>query len=446
MCGRMKAQIAIIEVVITLVALFIAFNILFPGFRYKSGWKDALMLLKGRDMLTMLDRTNKLYETSFDSQVLQQLTAELFPYTGIITWSTTENAIKDKIFVACNCTNRQIDFLNQITQDLKVNNRSIDITFCPTNLENINPCSSELVYPDVLIVWGYKNLDSRYLRIFQDFLRDGNGIVEIADLQSGQVDEIQQKIFGLKWFGGGWGSVNEDSFIKPKSALELKYQPYKYFYHIPFRLKGASTNSLPVEGIPSPTCSLMSKGNFTFRNTRYTFWVCNVDSVYWDTNNNGLADMVVVRGRDFQIATYNFTLSYIDSNTEIRVTFKPEFKFLDFLKAGGSKLYPLDDDVNKILLSKGNWNNAPEKPIPVVILNGTETGRTVWVADFSRGGLNAVGDDQKNLLISLLLSMSNKETKAVKPVKTGYVNSYVNVENKDMFEVYRFNLGLGFPF
>jgi len=31
-------------------------------------------------------------------------------------------------------------------------------------------------------------------------------------------------------------------------------------------------------------------------------------------------------------------------------------------------------------------------------------------------------------------------------VKVGYVTSYLNTKNVDVFEVYRFNLGLGYPF
>ncbi len=73
-----------------------------------------------------------------------------------------------------------------------------------------------------------------------------------------------------------------------------------------------------------------------------------------------------------------------------------------------------------------------------------ETG-TAWIADFSEDGF---GDDEKMLLISLLLWSSNKQSagSAVSNLRMGYLTSYVTINNVDMFEVYKFDLGLGSPF
>ncbi|MEM7825074.1 MAG: hypothetical protein QXO27_03835 [Candidatus Aenigmatarchaeota archaeon] len=442
----MKAQVVIIEMITTVLVLFIAFTILFSGVTYKSKWKDSLMFLMGRDILLSLDRSGRLYEISFNSQLLIHLTTILFPDMGIIPLSATDGTIKTDIYIACNCTGEQINFLYQITKDLKVNNRNINITFCQTSLEKINPCSTSLVYPDALIIWGYKSLGAEHVAKFRELIINQNGILEISDLQSGQIDQVQQRIFGLKWLDLR-SAANNDSFIKPNTISQLSYQSYKYFYHLPFLLEGVSTDNIPVEGIPSPSCSQRSTGNLTFKNIKHTFWVCDVSSVYWDNNNNGLADMNVNEGNDFQLYTYNFTLSHIDTNSKIRVTFRPEYNFEDFLQPNSiNKLYPSDDDRNKILLSKGFDINDPNKPVPVVIFNGTGNGKTAWIADFSRDGFSTIGDDHKNLLISLLLSVSNKKTNPIELVKTGYANSYINVKNRDMFEVYRIDLSLGFPF
>jgi hypothetical protein len=59
-----------------------------------------------------------------------------------------------------------------------------------------------------------------------------------------------------------------------------------------------------------------------------------------------------------------------------------------------------------------------------------------------------VGHDERLLLQSVILAVSNKNSK-VSPLgdlRTGSVTTYINAVNRDMFEVYRFNLGLGFPF
>jgi hypothetical protein len=80
-----------------------------------------------------------------------------------------------------------------------------------------------------------------------------------------------------------------------------------------------------------------------------------------------------------------------------------------------------------------------------VILKSTPAYNTAWIANFTDGG---VGDDERMLLISLLLFASKKRASelTITPVKRGYEISYINVANKDMFDVYLFSLGLGYPF
>lgn len=96
-----------------------------------------------------------------------------------------------------------------------------------------------------------------------------------------------------------------------------------------------------------------------------------------------------------------------------------------------------DNDANKILLKNGNQ--------PVVVLNGT-IGKTAWMAIPQN-----VGDDHKELLLSLLLYAANKGPSGVlspqlRKLNIGYLTSYINTKNDDIFEIYKFNLGLGFPF
>lgn len=432
---RRKAQVTVVEMITAVIILFIAFSILFPGFSYKSRWNESLMLLKGRDILLTADRTNKLFDYSFSTSSLENFLDSVFPKKDVVIWSETES-VKNRVTIACNCTPDQINYLSIWAKDIKLNNRNITTAICYSNLDKINPCYTNLIYPDILIIWGYKNLVP-YQDILTDFLQKENSILEIADLQSSQIDSAQQKIFGLKWLGGSWSTETEDSFIRPSSVSLLPYQSYKFFYHLPYTLEATTTASIPVENLPAPTCSAISSGVFRFKNTNYNFWVCDKTSVYFDTNLNGNADLLVNENQTFTISSSNFYLSYIDSNNKIRVSFKPEYKFTDFLQSGGSMLYPADDNRNKILLSKG--------AIPVVIFNGTDFSKTAWMPDFTR---SQVGDDQKNLLNSIILSISNKKPKELSfgTTKTGYATSYLNVLSRDMVEVYKINLGVGFPF
>ncbi len=443
---RRKAQVTIVEMITSVTILFIVFSILFPGFSYKSRWNEALILLKGRDMLLTADRINKLSDYSFSPASLENFVNSIFPKKDVVVWSETES-VKNRVTIACNCTSDQINYLSIWTREVKLNNREVTTSICYTNLDKINPCYTNLIYPDILVIWGYKNFVP-YQNVLTDFLQKGNSILEIADLQSSQIDSAQQKIFGLKWFNGGWSTETEDSFLKPSSISLLPYQSYKLFYHFPYSLEAVTTTNIPVEGSLSPSCSATSSGVFIFKNTNYNFWVCDKTSVYFDTNSNGNADISIAENQTFTISTSNFYLNYIDSNNKIRVSFKPEYKFTDFLQTGNSMLYPADDNKNKILLSKGTWSIDPSKPIPVVIFNGTDFSKTVWMPDFTRSGFSQVSDDQKNLLTSIILSISNKKPKELSfgTTKTGYATTYLDVLSRDMVEIYKINLGVGFPF
>lgn len=271
-----------------------------------------------------------------------------------------------------------------------------------------------------------------------------NGIVEIADLPL--VDITQEHIFGVAASSDNLGSTALDNFQKPANGTVSTYQSYKYFYHVPFPIKAdENTGSIPVEGIPSCPSTVTQKGNFTFREKIIYLWICDKNTVYFDTNNNNQADFRTTTRSSFNLTNYNFYLNYIENST-VMISFKPIYNFTDFLRNGNTKVYPADQDINKILLSNGNYSGT-NKPVPVVIMNGS-IGKTAWIADFSRNGLQNVKDDHKQLLISLLLDVSNKKAKELTfgNVEIGRSTSYLDVMNYDMFEFYKINLGVGHPF
>lgn len=437
-----KGQIPIIELVTAVLILLVAFSVLFPEFYYKSKWEDAFVLIKARDSILTIDRIGKLYSYSFNSTLLENFLRSIYLGENLLFWSETSDTFKGRIIVACNCTKQQIEKLYSWFGRIKLNDREIEMIFLESNLDIINEPS------DVLLIWKYKDL-TPYIATLKNYLNKENGIIQIADLTLAQVNEAQKQIFGIEWFEGGWGPTNENYFIKPRNASQITYQAYKNFYHVPLPLLAPiATTTIPIEGtIQACASANVNQGNFTFRGTSYNFWICDGKSVYFDTNRNNRADIRVITGQNFLINNFTFLLNYIDYNERIRISFKPAYNFTDFLRAGGSKVYPADNDIRKILLYRGNWSNEPNKPIPVVIINGT-IGRTAWVADFSRDGLDKVGDDHKSLLLSLLLETSNKRSfEVLSPgLRLGTLTSYVNIVNKDIFEVYRFNLRLGYPF
>jgi len=451
----MKAQVTMVEMIISVIVLFIAFTILFPGFLFKSRWDEALLLTKGRDTILTMERTNNLTQYSFNSDSFQKFINKIsLLKNDTVIWTEIEDVVKSRVVIACNCTNDTIANMSYWIKDLKINNRSVTTSICYTNLEEkINPCISNIQYPDVLVIWGYKDLSQpKYLTLLKDFLNNGNGIVEIADLPT-NVGNMQKQIFGITDCSNVvipptscTSGTQDDSFIKPATIYNMTYQPFKDFYYTPFPVKAPEiTITIPVEGAASPCTSATSynKGNFTFRGSLISFWICNDSFVYFDSNSNNQADYVVKVRNSFNLSTYNFSLSYI-SNSSISISFRQTYNFINFL-AGTTIVFPIDSNIDRIFLFTGYY--TANYPIPVVILNGT-FGKTAWVADFSRNGLNAVRDDQKQLLNSLILSVSNKKPKELTfgNTKIGYATSYLNVLNYDMFEIYRLNLGLGRPF
>ena len=105
-------------------------------------------------------------------------------------------------------------------------------------------------------------------------------------------------------------------------------------------------------------------------------------------------------------------------------------------------LYQYDNDARKILLKADVKYNG--NYIPAIILNNSEGARVAWMADFE----NYDDYEFRTMIASLLLWASNKRAIGILSpnVKVGLRTSYVNTVNDDMFEVYKYNLGLGYPY
>ena len=425
----MKAQITLIEMIVVLIALFVAFGVLFPGFVYKNRWKEANILLMSRDLVLTIDRIGKLYEYSFNQSTLSQFLSSLIR-ENLIPWSEVEGTVANKIVVACNCTENEVNKMYSWFSPLFLNNRQIIFLFLKSNLEEL-PAET-----DVLLIKGYKNLTS-YLNNFNSYVARGIGIVEMMDFDTPEKvnsDETQRRIFGLIWNGTEQGTASM-IFSKPTSAKNLTYIPYKNFYHVPLSLNTFSEESLPG-------CSFYGRGNFTLNGTGYPFWICNSTHVWFDTNLDGVGDTLVMLGSRFNISGYNFTLNYIYDNSHIAVSFKPDYIFSNYFsyEQAGNKyianILPIDRDEKRVLLKAvRNGRN-----FPTVILNFS---RVAWMYDFGENP----SDEEKELLLSLLLWASRKKSSVLPSImKTGFSTSYVNVENRDVFEVYKFSLGLSYPY
>lgn len=454
----MKGQVSIIEAIVASIALFIAFNMIINTGVYQTNWKEAVGSMNGRDVLVTADRLGKLYDYSFSlSAFNSEFISKLDSVNDSIIRLDAVGTPGNVAYVACDCTNDQMNYVQGILNSVKFNNRQISFTVCSTALPAINTCGSGAKYPNALVIWGYKDLTPQdTMNNLTDFINNNNGIIEIADIPNAKVDGIgtdddvaQKLIFGLKSTSDTFPSITQDNFLTPQDAYQAAYQAYKAFYHLPYTATATGKgNSFKMEGGQQITCN-GNTGNFNIQNNNFQFWICSDGKAYFDTSipQNNKADIVISQGQSFLIGSSNFTMNYIDTPDKIRVSFKPAYPFNDFVVADEShnKLLPIDDDKGKGLLSMGFWDINLQKPISAVIFNGTDSGKTAWVADFSRTGLANTGDDHRQLLSSLIFSVMNKNQKQ-KFQQIGQVTSYINVNNTDILDIYRIDLSVGKPF
>lgn len=454
-----KGVINIVELTIVVIILFVSFSIFFPRADYRNKWEDAYATLKSRDIILLLERTGNLRTYAFEPELIGNFFETLLPESNLIIWSETDGAIKKDIKIACNCTGDIITELTSWTNGLKLNERDITISFCSANLDYLGPCVED---SDVMLIWEYKVLQP-YEQVLSDYIASSKGIVEVMDFryqsEGNPVDDdsVQRNIFGLKWIDIEKAKVDYAEFERePNNAIDIIFNPYKYFYNIPLPLEARNDGGTIEDCVYDPT----KNGTFSFKSTNYTFWICNESSVWFDTNGDESYDRWVKERSEITIGGYTFLLNYVNSDSSISISFKPDYVFDDFLvyiappgepdppgKGWGVRrityIEPIDDDTDRILMK--SVSVSPPREYPCVILNQFGETGVAWVPDFSEDGF---GDDEKLLLTSLLLWASNKRATSgeVSDIRLGYMTSYVNVENIDMFEVYKFSLGLGYPF
>ncbi len=450
----MKGVISIVEFGIAALSLIIIFNILFPSISYEHKWEDALTILKARDAIITLDRIGKLYRYSFDSTELSNFLDKVIHEEKMIKWGETEGTFKSRIIVACNCTKEQISDLSRWIGTIKLNDRYVTLDFVESKL-------NEIPVSDVLIIWGYKPL-SPYYNTLKNYVAEGNGIIELMDFKGTNPEDkvnndiVQREIFGIRYDTRDNDAVDEISFSKkPQSVEEKIYFPFKIFFHIPLPL-------IPTTRVfEIPSCTIpggQPKGFFSIKGKKFPYWICTTTSVWFDTDGDLIADKLVSEGEKFEIEGYNFTLSYVEES-RIGIKFHENYIFDDFLsyiapagepsppgKALGTRripdIYPSNNDTERILL----FGISSTKNYSACILNITEISRVAWLPELSKDGTRVIQDDEKLLLATLILDMSNKKEKEIFRIHEGRSVSYINVFNKDIFEVYEFKLGITRPY
>ena len=403
-------QTTMLEVVSALVLLFTAFYFIFKPIVFKDNWQAATLSIIGKDLLLSLDFLSKLYNASFSEETLKDfLSRTSIANESLIISIYPEKTIKESIIVAANCTQEKIKRFSEWYGLLVFNRRFINIFFVPSNLTNIPE------YTDLLLICDYINL-TNYKSNILSYLSKGKGIIEISDLNS--IDDTTKEIFGIDIAASSQPSGDINITI-PSSVYSDNYYPYKFFYNVPLVVNATSLNTTSGNFI----------GNFTFRNYVVPFEIdYSSKKVYFR-----LTSTISVKEREsFNISSYNFTLSYILTNSSFAISFRKVYNFTNF--RGSNNIILTDGNQQRIFLYESSSNNPP-----VAVLN---TSKVAWIADFDR--YNNATHDQKLALLSLILTVSGKKYYYSEPYSV-YKIPYLDVENYDIYEVYKSTLGITYP-
>lgn len=449
---KLKGQIAIFETIAVIIILIIAFTVFFPGFSYTNRWDDAILAQKGRDIIATANNLKMIPDLAFDSAKFGSFVNSINPERNLIFWSTTDGAIPNRIALACNCTSEQISQLLQWVGRMKVNGRDFNIDVIQSPLTPIQRSDALLLLPNS----GNEDLTPHRVSLVT-YLRQGNGIIELRDLdewpgQPQEIDDVRKELFGLQRCTGGCETPNIDAtFIKPTSALQSTYQVYKMFHGLPATLRATTFTPAVLfdtdEMTPEVrTCgdeeaSIFAEGTFEFRNNELTFWICGVEKkVYIDIDKDKIAELEIKERENFKIDNFNFLLNYVELNRTF-ISFKQDYSFT---KLDGRKVVPIDGDNSKIVIKAGNYAGS-ENPVPAMVINATLGTPAIWIEDFTR---DETTDDEKVLLASAIVAAANKQPRdiGIARLRFGVLTPYFYTNNTDVFESYLFNLGLGLPF
>lgn len=443
---RNKGIINTIEVILVLLVVFVSFNIFFPDTAISHDWTDAYAFLSSRDLISALASSGEIHTYMSNDTKMQILLNGLFPESNLIFWYKLDG-IQDEILVACNCTRPQIEEMNRWARSLRVNDRDITMVFCNATLEDMSSTcvknsDAMLILEDVKI--------SNYLDKLLLYLEEDKGLVTVSDLSYG-LDAATTQLFGID--SGGNGGDENNTMTEPDTYIELGQEPRKYFYDIPIALIADDTTTDLTD-----VCTTVWRGNFTIREEDHGYWICDGNELYINSQGPGLPPDINNTPTDglqledqFELEDHSFKFSYLDSSSQFRLTFleNTTYKFVDFIEdSDGPDIITNDGDETRILVRMGgsNYNND----ICGVVLNNVSLSRVAWVSNFARppNDITTVGDDHKQLLMSLLLWSSKKAKQSgyVENLEKGFTNSYISVKNIDVFEILKYNIGVGYPY
>ncbi len=219
----MKGVIHIFEIVIVALIMFVALFQFTYIPRMQADWTKTKLSITGWDILFTLDENgvNWLDPAEVESEVRSALNK-----TNIQFGVRIKGAPPNQIFVGCVCSTTEMNTLQSILSNLNLNGESI--TF---NVTRIDPGSITFPHNNhVIFVWDY-GLEN-YRTGLVNYLETGRGVVEMRDLDAGDIGAVQSDVFGLSWKDSQSPDSNNLTFDSVPADTEA-YLISKYFYAVP---------------------------------------------------------------------------------------------------------------------------------------------------------------------------------------------------------------------
>ncbi len=303
----MKGFIHIVEIVVTLLLVFVALNQFSSLYVKGMNWPENYLYVAGRDLLYALG------DIDFYNSTLLQERLSILKQRNLEYDVRLSNAIKNNIVIGCDCNDQELNAVKGNLSTFSVNNREVVFNvFKMTDVDNWNDLDV-IIYPNV------KNLDSSESELM-NFLDRGKGVIEIGAVGAHAPEGVQKNIFNLKTrtdsirLGDTNISFNKTTVDKPS------YPIIKYFNHLPavVRMK----RSQDVVGARSCTNSTYAS-NMTFRSLNFTIFIIDEETscssslgakVFVDKDMNYAIsgnEIGYNEGENMTVAGYNFTVKKI---------------------------------------------------------------------------------------------------------------------------------------
>jgi hypothetical protein len=217
-----KGFLHLVEIIVVSLVAFVLMFQFYSIPQQQIDWEGMRLSTQANDMLFSLDRKGVDWT---DATQIQNAISSFISKNMIYTLGV-KNAIRPQINVSCICNDTEFSSIQSVLQPFQINGQTTNFNLAQVQPDNIYFSHNS----DVVLVLDY-NLTNNYTQISQ-FLHAGKGIVEVRNLQQGEVDSVQADFFGLEWNSTIIPDSSPISF-RSNQTSEPYYNIFNYFHSIP---------------------------------------------------------------------------------------------------------------------------------------------------------------------------------------------------------------------